>query len=116
MVADDSMLVRRQVGAALREAGYEVTEAVDGADACSKLTSDTVLIVCDLNMPRMNGIEVLERLRELNSPTHFLLLTTESRPEVFQRAKSLGARAWLLKPLKPELLLAAIKKLVSTEP
>jgi two-component system chemotaxis response regulator CheY len=116
MVADDSSLIRRQVGAALIAAGHSVTEAIDGADACSKLTDDTALIVCDFNMPRMNGLEVLEKMHADRSPTYFILLTTESRPDVFQRARTLGAKAWLIKPFKAELLLATIKKLFDDKP
>ncbi|MGE0398440.1 MAG: response regulator [Kofleriaceae bacterium] len=116
LIADDSMLVRRQVTTALTAAGYAVVEAVDGEDALRKTTPDMMLIVCDLNMPKMNGMEMLERLHAdpVLSTVPFVMLTTEARPGMFERAKALGARAWLIKPFKADLLLAAIQKLAGT--
>ncbi|HEY4177281.1 MAG TPA: response regulator [Kofleriaceae bacterium] len=113
LIVDDSMLVRRQVSAALSTAGYEVVEAVDGLDASQKVTTDLALIVSDLNMPKMNGIELLELIRKdsRNASIPFVMLTTEMKPAVFERAKELGAKAWLLKPFKADLFLAAISKL-----
>ncbi|HEY4180340.1 MAG TPA: response regulator [Kofleriaceae bacterium] len=114
LIADDSMLIRRQVTAALTAAGYVVVEAVDGEDARQKLTPDLTLIVCDLNMPRMNGLELLEKLHADASMSHvpFVMLTTEARPGIYEKAKMLGAKAWLIKPFKPDLLLAAVDRLV----
>jgi two-component system chemotaxis response regulator CheY len=114
MVIDDSLLVRRQVTAALKTPGYLVTEAVDGVDALEKLAQhpDTRLIVCDVNMPRMNGIELLERLCAQGSTVPVVMLTTEGQPELIQRAKALGAKGWIVKPFKPEFLLATAAKLV----
>ena len=113
LVIDDSLLVRRQVTAALKAPGYLVTEAVDGIDALEKLLelSDTKLIVCDVNMPRMNGIELLERLKAQGSVVPVVMLTTEGQPELIQRAKLLGAKGWLVKPFKPEFLVATAAKL-----
>ena len=116
LIADDSMLVRRQVTTALTAAGYSMIEAADGEDAYSKITSDLTLIVCDLNMPKMSGMELLEKLHAdgLVETVPFVMLTTEARPGVFERAKAFGAKAWLIKPFKAELLLAAIQKLAGT--
>lgn len=113
MVIDDSQLVRRQVTAALKGPGYLVTEAVDGLDALEKLAglSDTRLIVCDVNMPRMNGIELLERLKAQGSLVPVVMLTTEGQPELIQRARSLGAKGWIVKPFKAEALVATAAKL-----
>lgn len=115
LIADDSMLVRRQVSTALSGAGYVVIEAVDGEDAFAKVTADTSLIVCDLNMPKMNGMELLDKLHAdpKLAGVPFVMLTTEARPGMFERAKALGAKAWLIKPFKAELLLAAIHKLTA---
>jgi two-component system chemotaxis response regulator CheY len=113
LIADDSMLVRRQVATALKGAGFVVIEAVDGEDALGKATPDLALIVCDVNMPKMSGLELLEKLHA--SPTlsvvPFVMLTTEAQPGMFERAKAHGAKAWLIKPFKADLLLAAIQKL-----
>ena len=113
MVIDDSMLVRRQVTTALQPPGYLVSEAVDGVDALEKLSglSDMKLIVCDVNMPRMNGIELLERLSAQGSTVPVVMLTTEGQPELIQRARSLGAKGWIVKPFKSEFLIATAAKL-----
>ena len=115
LVVDDSSLVRRQVGTALGKAGFAVSEAVDGVDAFEKLVRapDTALVVCDVNMPRMNGIELLEHVRSepAMAAIRFLMLTTEGQPELMAKAKSLGAKAWLIKPFKPDLLVVAVEKL-----
>jgi two-component system chemotaxis response regulator CheY len=116
LVIDDSMMVRQQVGRALTGAGFAVIEATDGADALQKLaaTPDTRLIVCDVNMPRMGGIEFLEQANANGSKVPVVMLTTEGQPELIQRAKALGAKGWIVKPFKPDLLIAAAKKLTST--
>ena len=115
MVVDDSMMVRKQVGMALATAGFTVVEACDGADALQKLSThaDVALVVCDVNMPRMNGLEFLEQVR---SGLPVMMLTTEGQSELIQRAKALGAKGWLVKPFKPELLVAAARKLTSASP
>lgn len=112
MVVDDSFMIRQQVGRALRDAGYEVVEAGDGQDALEKLTTHpaVALVVCDVNMPRMNGIEFLERARETKT-VPVVMLTTEGQVDMIQRARSLGAKGWITKPFKPDLLVAAAKKL-----
>jgi two-component system chemotaxis response regulator CheY len=113
LVVDDSLLVRRQVSAALKGLGYPMLEAVDGVEALTQLEANpnTGLIVCDVNMPRMNGLELLERLGALGSVVPVVMLTTEGQPELIQRAKSLGAKGWIVKPFKPEHLVATAKKL-----
>ncbi len=117
LVIDDSLLVRQQVGRTLSAGGFTIIEAVDGADAMQKLTAspDIRLIVCDVNMPRMNGIQFLESMKreEKGAGISVVMLTTEGQTELVQRAKSLGARGWIVKPFKPELLLAAAKKLTA---
>ena len=115
LVIDDSLMVRQQVGRALTSAGFSIAEATDGVEALQKLAStpDTRLIVCDINMPRMSGIEFLERLRQEGRAIPVVMLTTEGQPELIQRAKALGAKGWIVKPFKPELLVAAAKKLTA---
>ena len=115
LVIDDSLMVRQQVSRALTAAGFTITEAGDGLDALQKLASNpaTKLVVCDVNMPRMSGIEFLERLRQDGSTLPVVMLTTEGQPALIQRAKALGAKGWIVKPFKPELLVAAAKKLTA---
>ena len=115
LVIDDSLMVRQQVGRALKTAGFTVTEAVDGVDALEKLTGapDTRLVVCDVNMPRMNGLEFLERIRADGQTVPVVMLTTEGQPELIGRARTLGAKGWIVKPFKPDFLVAAAKKLLA---
>ncbi len=116
LVVDDSQMVRCSVGRTLVGAGFNVVEAIDGADALSKLAAndDTRLVVCDVNMPRMSGIEFLEALRSTPAANvAVVMLTTEGQPELIQRAKALGAKGWIVKPFKPDLLVAAARKLTA---
>jgi two-component system chemotaxis response regulator CheY len=115
LVVDDSQMVRQQVGRALVAAGFSVVDAADGIDALEKLASnpETRLVICDVNMPRMSGIEFLEQLNANRSAVTVVMLTTEGQPELVQRAKVLGAKGWIVKPFKPDLLVAAVKRLTA---
>ena len=115
LVVDDSQMVRLQVTLALAAAGFDVIEAADGVDALEKLESSphARAILCDVNMPRMGGLEFLERVQANGSTVPVVMLTTEGQVEMMLRAKALGAKGWIVKPFRPELLVAAIKKLTS---
>lgn len=115
MVVDDSASLRNVVSIALKSAGYEVIEACDGRDALSKLTGQKVhLIVSDVNMPNMDGITLVREVKKLPNYkfTPIMMLTTESQPEKKQQGKEAGAKAWLVKPFQPPVLLDAVAKLV----
>ena len=118
VIIDDSATVRRQVGSALVEAGYEVVEAHDGVDGLSKIEShaDAALVVCDVNMPNLNGLDMLVRLRaeQPGAQMPIIMLTTEAQPDLLRRAKEAGAKGWIVKPFKPDLFVAAVRKLVGT--
>ena len=115
MVVDDSATIRLQVRSALVEAGFDVIEAVDGADAWEKLTTGRApdILVCDVNMPNMNGIELLEEIHAVSelSSIAIVMLTTEGQPELIRRARRLGAKGWLVKPFRADLLLDAVVRL-----
>jgi two-component system chemotaxis response regulator CheY len=114
MVVDDSMSIRQVVGLALKQAGYDVIEGCDGRDALAKLTGQKVnLIISDVNMPNMDGITFVRELktRPAYKFTPVLMLTTESQEDKKEQGKAAGARAWMVKPFKPEALLAAVQKL-----
>lgn len=117
LVVDDSASVRQQVGAALSQAGYEMVEAVDGADGLAKLASDgeIAMVICDINMPRMNGLEMIEQLalNKAMKKVPVVMLTTEGQPALIQRARQAGAKGWIVKPFKPDLLVAAVNKLTA---
>ena len=115
LIIDDSASLRQVVSIALTSAGFEVTEACDGRDALAKLTGQKVhLMLCDVNMPNMDGIAFLKAVRELPAYrfTPVIMLTTEAGEDKKQEGKAAGARAWVVKPFKPEQLLAAVTKLI----
>jgi len=115
MTVDDSASLRQMVGLVLRGAGYEVIEAVDGADALSKLKSQELhLFLTDINMPNMDGLEFTRHVRAMPQFKFvpIVLLTTESHPEKKQEGKAAGATAWIVKPFNPDQLLAVVKKVV----
>jgi two-component system chemotaxis response regulator CheY len=113
LVVDDSPTVRQKVGIALQHAGFEMAEATDGAEGLRVLEKGGIsLVICDVNMPRMSGLEMLEHLRRnhryANLPV--VMLTTESLTANVERATKAGAKAWIMKPFKVELLIAAVRK------
>jgi two-component system chemotaxis response regulator CheY len=115
MTVDDSASLRLMVSHVLRGGGYDVVEAVDGLDALSKLKGQEFhLILTDINMPNMDGLEFIRQLRAL-PPYKFIpivLLTTESHPEKKQEGKAAGATGWIVKPFSPDQLLAVAKKVI----
>lgn len=118
MVIDDAAAIRQSVGYALQEAGFEVVEAEHGEDALKKLKGKKMdLIVCDVNMPVMDGITFLKKLKndEEYSAHRFtptIMLTTEAGQDSKEEGKKAGAKVWMVKPFKPEQLIDAIKKLI----
>jgi two-component system chemotaxis response regulator CheY len=114
LIVDDSSTIRGQLRFTLSQAGYEVIEAEDGQDGIAKLRAnqDAAMVLCDVNMPRMNGLEMLESLASRPGTTPpVVMLTTEGAADLIARAKKAGAKGWIVKPFKPDLLLAAVKKL-----
>lgn len=119
LFVDDSPTMRSSVSFCLQNAGYRVAEAEDGQDALNKLESmqkkgDSVsLIITDINMPQMDGITFILKVKE--SELRFvpiIVLTTEAEKSVIEKGREAGASGWLLKPFQPEQLLWAIKKVV----
>jgi two-component system chemotaxis response regulator CheY len=115
MTVDDSASIRQMVSFTLRDAGYEVVEAADGRDALAKLNGTAVhMVITDLNMPNLDGIGLIRELRK--SPAHrfvpIIMLTTESQDLKKQEGKAAGATGWIVKPFKPDQLLAVAKKVL----
>lgn len=115
MTVDDSASVRQMVCFTLKSAGYDVVEAVDGRDALSKSDNGSVnMVITDLNMPNLGGIDLIRELRK--KPAYkfvpIIMLTTESQDEKKQEGKSAGATGWIVKPFKPEQLVAVVKKVL----
>lgn len=115
MIVDDSASLRQVVGIALKSAGYNVIEGCDGKDALSKLTGQKVnLIISDVNMPNMDGITFLTNVKQMPNYkfTPVIMLTTESQEAKKREGQMAGAKAWVVKPFKPEVLLTAVQKLI----
>ena len=115
MIIDDSASLRQVVSIALGGAGYQVVEACDGQDALAKLNGQKIhLAVCDVNMPNLDGIGLLKAIRELPTYTFtpVIMLTTEAGESKKKEGQAAGARAWIVKPFKPDQLLQAVSKLI----
>lgn len=115
MTADDSPSMREMVSFTLKNAGYNVVQAVDGKDALGRLTTGAVhMLITDLNMPNMDGIELIRQVRA--KPAYkfipIIMLTTESQAQKKQEGKTAGATGWIVKPFKPEQLLAVVGKVL----
>ncbi|MBA4110959.1 response regulator [Aquabacterium sp.] len=115
LIVDDSSSLRVVVSIALKSAGYDVIEACDGKDALTKLTGQKIhMIISDVNMPNMDGITLVKAIKQLAAYkfTPIIMLTTESQDEKKKQGQEAGAKAWVLKPFKPEQLLGVVQKLV----
>lgn len=116
LAVDDSTSMRQMVAFTLRSAGFDVAEAPDGAEALEMARKEKFrLVLCDVNMPKMDGITLVRELRQLPDYkfTPLLMLTTESTPEKKQEGKAAGATGWLVKPFNPEQLVATINKVIA---
>jgi two-component system chemotaxis response regulator CheY len=115
LIVDDSASVRQVVGISLRQAGYDVIEGTDGKDALTKLSGQKVhLIISDVNMPNMDGISLVKAVKQMPAYkfTPIVMLTTESQEEKKRQGQEAGAKAWIVKPFKPDQLLGVVQKLV----
>ncbi|KRD96227.1 two-component system response regulator [Bosea sp. Root381] len=115
LTVDDSPSVRQMIKLVLGPAGHNVVEAGDGSEGLAKAKAQAFdLVITDLNMPVMNGMQMIKALRGLPSfmGVPIVFLTTESDDAVKQEAKAAGATGWITKPFKPEQLLAVVAKLV----
>ena len=119
LVVDDAEAIRKSVGFTLQEEGFKIIEAKNGIDALKKLKKNEIdLILCDVNMPKMNGIEFLGELKNKDEYSEFrytpiLMLTTEAGKDQKDEGKKLGAKAWIVKPFKPDQLVKAVQTLIS---
>ena len=116
LVVDDSSTVRNEVGDFLKANGLSVASAVDGKDGLDKLKSDSAikLVISDVNMPNMDGLELIRQVRALPQYKFkpILMLTTESQAEKKQAGKAAGATGWIVKPFTQEQLVAVVNKVL----
>ncbi|TLN00885.1 response regulator [bacterium] len=115
LIVDDSASLRQVVNIALKTAGYEVIEAVDGRDALAKLDGRKIhLIISDVNMPNMDGISFVKAAKQIPAYkfTPVIMLTTEAGEEKKSAGQAAGAKAWVVKPFQPAQMLTAVSKLI----
>lgn len=115
MTADDSASIRLMVNFALRDLGYDIIMAENGKDALRKMEVRKIdLLISDVNMPELDGISLVKRVRE--NPAYkfipIIMLTTESLANKKHEGMRAGASGWLVKPFKPEELIAVVRKML----
>ena len=114
LVVDDSASMRQMISFTLTEQGYEVIQAGNGKEACPLLSDSIKLIITDLYMPEMNGIELIKNVRQspTNKFTPIIMLTTETEGEKQEEGRKAGATAWIVKPFAPEKLKETVQKVM----
>jgi len=114
LVIDDSTTLRRGLRHALASVGFDVVEASDGLEALELLRGDEVfdLALCDVNMPRLGGLELLDAAQDLERRPPFLMLTTDGQAENVRAARARGAAGWIVKPVDPDHLVKAARHLI----
>jgi len=116
LVADDSAAIRQSISYILSQAGYEVQDAADGEEALEKLSRGPKadLVISDVNMPRIDGIELIRRLRALPDYrfTPILVLTTDTQGSQMQEGRRAGATGWIIKPFNADKLLGIVEKVI----
>jgi two-component system, chemotaxis family, chemotaxis protein CheY len=115
LIVDDSVSIRQSLRYVVEHEGYDVIEASNGKEALTVIQPTTKLVITDINMPEMNGIDFIKAVRA-GSPSvktvPIIILTTESQPDMKQKGKEAGATAWIVKPFPPEEIVSAIKRLI----
>lgn len=115
LAVDDSRSIRDMVSFTLENAGFDVTQTVDGEDAYQFALENTVdLVLTDVNMPNMDGITLVSKLRELDAYKYIpiLVLTTESSDEKKKQGRAAGATGWIVKPFNPSTLIQTVEKVL----
>ena|SRR5437879_3793600 len=115
LVVDDSCSVRQHVSLVLQRAGFETAQAADGQEGLAMVDSNRNIdmVICDINMPNMNGLEMVEKIKAKpeNKSLPILMLTTEGQASLVKRAKQAGAVGWIVKPFNPRQLVQTVNHL-----
>lgn len=116
LIVDDSVSMRQMLNIILKGAGYVVDEAGSGPEALEMLSDEHIAMITDYNMPEMNGVELIERVRagSTNKSIPILMLTTESEESKRQAGKRAGATAWLTKPFQKGELVDVVRKVAAS--
>ena len=117
LLIDDSLTVRMELRSIFADDAFEITEASDGEQAIEAFKRDPNidLIICDYNMPGMDGLSTLEEIYRISEEHNFssIMLTTESSQVLKDKGRSIGVSGWLIKPFKKENLLKGVKTILS---
>jgi two-component system chemotaxis response regulator CheY len=120
LVVDDSATIRQQVSIALKQAGFTTVEAADGHEGLAQIDAnrEIALVVCDVNMPNMDGLEMVAivKRKDEHKALPILMLTTEGQPSLIRRAKDAGAVGWIVKPFDANQLVMTAKHLTTRKP
>jgi two-component system chemotaxis response regulator CheY len=115
LIVDDASMIRNLASKTASGAGYNVLTAADGSEGLEVLQANQVdLVFSDVNMPKMGGLEMVAQIKaqEQYKFLPIVMLTTESKDELKQQGKSLGVKAWLVKPFNKNKFLMALEKLL----
>ena len=115
MTVDDSASMRQMVGFTLKQHGYDIVEATNGIEALKKLETETIdMLITDINMPELDGIGLVRKVRD--NPSYkfipIIILTTEFQAAKKQEGKAAGATGWIVKPFRPDQLVAVVRKVM----
>ena len=112
LILDDSVTIRQQIKHSLSVGQYDILEGMNGAEGLRLLAenADVRLIVCDVFMPQVDGMQFLAQIKDKNLKIPIIMLTTEQRTDKIQFARDAGVRAWLIKPFMPEKLAEIVRK------
>ena len=120
LVVDDSSTVRRNVSIVLKRAGFAMAEAADGQEGLAIVDSNRNIdmVICDINMPIMDGLEMVEKIKSKpeNKSLPILMLTTEGQIALIKRAKQAGAVGWIVKPFDATQLVQTVNHLTGLSP
>lgn len=115
MTVDDSACIRQMVNFTLKQSGYEIVEAANGIEALDKMYSGQIhMLITDINMPEMDGLTLVRKVRAMPAYRFIpiIVLTTESQEQKKREGKEAGATGWIVKPFKPEQLIAVVRKVL----
>jgi two-component system, chemotaxis family, chemotaxis protein CheY len=114
LVVDDSETIRQRVAGALEQAGFAVATAQDGIEGLQRIQEEKpAMVILDVNMPRMSGLDMLDSIDVKTSGIPVLLLTTEVQPALMARAKKAGAKGWMVKPVDVDQLVETVRKVIA---
>jgi len=114
LTIDDSRAIRDMVSFTLSPQGFTVIGAENGAEGLERFRAEKLaLVITDLNMPVMNGLDFIRRARSetVNTGVPIIMLSTENKPELKAEGKAAGATGWINKPFDADLLTAVARKL-----